>query len=125
VLITNPKIKQTLSKFNGFEILTNRLSTLTPTFSYLQTLLDLVLGVMSVQSLYPESNSYVSTVINRSPIASEVLGFDIPKANSSLANPEFLELLFIGLSKVSELHYRINMLKQLEQVVNSGKLKDL
>jgi len=114
-----------VSKFHGFEILTNRLSTLTPTYSYLQTLLDLVLGAMSVQSLYPESNSYVSTVINRSPIASEVLGCDIPKANSSFVNPEFLELLFIALSKVSELHYRLNMLKQLEQVVNSGKLKDL
>lgn len=120
LLLVNPKLKQVIAKSHGFDVLTHRLSPLTPTFSFLQTLLDLVLGMMRVQSLYPESNSYVSTVINRSPIANEVLGCMVAEEAHGLANPEFLELLFAALSRVSELHYRINMLKQLEPAISSG-----
>ena len=121
-MIANPKLKQIICNMKGFEILTIRLAAKTPTFSFLQTLLEFAIGSFKVQSLYPQSNSYVSTVINRSPIATEVLNQASSSGTSAtgLMNPEILESLFSALSRTKELHYRINMLRQLQSVVTNG-----
>ncbi len=120
LMLANAKLKQTITKMKGFEILSHRLSSKVPTFSFLQTLLDFVVGTFKVQTLYPQNNSYVSTVINRSPIASEVLN-QVPATGAAqqvgLSNPEILEALFAALARTKELHYRINMLRQLEPAI--------
>eukprot|EP01022_Parablepharisma_sp_SALTPOND_P034498 TRINITY_DN91_c0_g4_i1.p1 TRINITY_DN91_c0_g4~~TRINITY_DN91_c0_g4_i1.p1 ORF type:complete len:1789 (-),score=168.64 TRINITY_DN91_c0_g4_i1:127-5493(-) len=121
LMLANGKLKPNISKVKGFEVLSHRLSVKTPTFSFLQTLLDFVVGGFKVQTLYPQTNSYVSTVINRSPIAGEVLN-QVPPSQLGLVNPEMLETLFSALSRTKELHYRINMLRQLETVVVTGTL---
>ncbi len=125
LILASPKLKQTMVKTRGFDVLAQRLEDKAPTFSFLQTLLDFALGSFKVQSLYPQSNSYVSTVINRSPIASDVINQQTGKGESAapgLSNAEALGMLFAALSRTKELHYRINMLSQLQSIFASGIL---
>ena len=127
LMMANPKLKATIIKMKGFEIMGQRLLSKAPTFSLLQTLLDFVIGTFKVQTLYPQSNSYVSTVINRSPIANEVINQAAQNnaAPLGLANPEMLEVLFAALSRTKKLHYRINMLRQLQNAVVNGMHKSV
>jgi len=121
LVLANPKLKLVISKSKGFEVLSHRLYNKVPTFSFLQTILDFVIGTFKVQALYPQSNSYVSTVINRSPIASEVLNQPpLSSGSIGLSNPELLEALFSAMARAKELHYRINMLRQLEPAISNG-----
>ena len=124
LLLANPKIKQMVVKMKGFDILAHRLLEKTPTFSLLQTLLDFAVGNFNVEALYPQNNSYVSTVINRSPIASEVIanqtGTKTKTSAGGIMNVEVLETLFSALSRTKELHYRINMLRQLQNFFANG-----
>ncbi len=128
LLLANPKVKQMLGKMRGFDIIAHRLGDKVPTFSFLQTLLDFAVGDFKVQALYPQNNSYVSTVINRSPIASEVISSQTGTAKGStpgLANAEVLEMLFAALGRTTELHYRINVLRQLQGLFSTGIVRNL
>jgi hypothetical protein len=131
LLQTNTKLKPTLCRLHVFEVLGHRMAQQLPTFSYLQTLCDFVVGFVNVQALYPQSNTYVSAIINRSPIASDILrqvggsqqsGGPSPDS-VGLAHPEALELLFVALSRTKELHYRLNMLRLLQNAVAKGTVE--
>lgn len=126
--MATPNLKQTIIKMRLFELMSQRLASKIPSFSFLQTLCDFIVGSVSIQNLYPQSNSHVSTIINRSPIANEVIKQTSLVAQSGIAatspnnllHPEILEILFAALSRTQELHYRINMLRQLQNIFKNG-----
>ncbi len=123
LLSVEPKLKPALCRGRAFDVLSHRLVARKPTFSFLQTLCDFVVGTVTVPTLYPQSNTCVSTIINRSPIATEVLkqtSLRQATMGNGLAHPECLEMLFVALSTAKELHYRINMLRLLQNAIING-----
>ena len=122
LFVTFPKSKAIFMKMVGSEIITKRLQQYEPTFTLLQSLFACVCGNITIESLYPCNNFFVPTVINRSPIADKIIKSiqGTAQNTNTIQNLEIIEVLFGVLSRTKELHYRINLLKQIQVLVRSG-----
>ena len=110
------------SKSKMIPLFTELMKNVPVTNQLLSTVFDLVYSVIeNVSSLFPSNSSTVSSILNRSSIANDII--DCSKKDTvskipNLANIEFLELLLFLLAKCDDENHVSSILKQFDATLN-------
>jgi hypothetical protein len=123
LLHISPKFKTQILKIGGFDILNLKINKHKPTILLLQTVLDLIIDSFTrVTSLYPLESSYVSTIINRSLIADEVIN-NISKSTSKnmkyplIVHYAAIDTLFCMLTNAESYNHKMNIIRQFHNLL--------
>ena len=124
VFSINSTLKKGLNKSKYCAVIIEQIQNLKPNYSLCKTIYDLCFATIEkVNYLYPPNSSTVSSIVNRSSIADQIIKLskntsDIKK-EPNITNLEILEILLVVLKKLNNDQLKFEIFRDLEFALDS------
>ena len=120
VFSLNSTLKKGLNKSKYCAVIIEQIQNLKPNDSLCKTIYDLCFATIEkVNYLYPPNSSTVSSIVNRSTIADQIIKLSNGKKEINITNLEILEILLFVLKKSNNDQLKFEIFRDLEYALDS------